>query len=80
LLAPSEECVMGDRKENPATLARFNVEYMAMMLSVGRTEEAAEAYGRAREYAAEAADEIDRLREIAVDTSPLEELAALARH
>ena len=71
---------MDDKKENPAALARFNVEYMALLLQAGRYAEAAEAYNRATQYAAEAADEIDRLREISVDTSPLLELAARVRH
>lgn len=58
-------------ERNPAEIAKFNLEFMAMMLQCGRTTEAAEAYKTALEQLTLASAELDLLREIAPDPSPL---------
>jgi hypothetical protein len=64
-------------ERGPLDRARFQLEFMALMLQSGRGEDAAEAYNRVREYLAEAQREMDRLRDVAPDPSPL---LAVLRH
>jgi hypothetical protein len=63
---------MSDR--TPIEKARFQIEFMALMIQSGRGEDAATAYNRAHEYLTEAETELDRLRELVPDTEPLREL------
>ena len=64
-------------ERGPLDRARFQLEFMALMIQSGRGEDAAEAYYRVREYLDEAQREMDRLREVAPDPSPL---LAVLRH
>ena len=63
---------MSDR--TPIDKARFQIEFMALMIQSGRGEDAATAYNRAHEYLTEAETELKRLRELVPDTEPLREL------
>ena len=63
---------MSDR--SPIDKARFQIEFMALMIQSGRGEDAATAYNRAHEYLTEAETELERLRELVPDTEPLREL------
>ena len=63
---------MSDR--TPIDKARFQIEFMALMIQSGRGEDAATAYNRAHEYLTEAETELERLRELVPDTEPLREL------
>ena len=77
---------MSDR--TPIEKARFQIEFMALMIQSGRGEDAATAYNRAHEYLteaetelerfldslSEAETELERLRELVPDTEPLREL------
>ena len=63
---------MSDR--SPIDKARFQIEFMALMIQSGRGEDAATAYTRAHEYLTEAETELERLRELVPDTEPLREL------
>ena len=63
---------MSDR--TPIEKARFQIEFMALMIQSGRGEDAATAYNRAHEYLTEAETELERLRELVPDTEPLREL------
>ena len=64
-------------ERGPLDRARFQLEFMALMLQSGRGEDAAEAYNRVRDYLDEAQREMDRLRDVAPDPSPL---LAVLRH
>lgn len=63
---------MSDR--TPIDKARFQIEFMALMIQSGRGEDAATAYNRAHEYLTEAETELERLRELVPNTEPLREL------
>lgn len=63
---------MSDR--TPIEKARFQVEFMALMIQSGRGEDAATAYNRVHEYLTEAETELERLRELVPNTEPLREL------
>lgn len=60
--------------KSPIDKARFQIEFMALMIQSGRGEDAATAYNRAHEYLTEAETELERLRELVPNTEPLREL------
>lgn len=61
-------------ERTPIEKARFQVEFMALMIQSGRGEDAATAYNRVHEYLTEAETEFERLRELVPNTEPLREL------
>ena len=63
---------MSDR--TPIDKARFQIEFMALMIQSGRGDDAATAYNRAQEYLTEAETELERLRELVPNIEPLREL------
>ena len=57
--------------------ARFQLEFMALMIQSGRGEDAATAYNRVHQYLDEAATELDRLQGLAPNP---ERLDVLTKH